>query len=366
MSERTSQYLNEVHPVAKEPKTLKLVEQSIDRVVFGFEATFDEVAEFLSQTYCWGASKVEIIIKIKRQCPKYRIMLLAECVYDADGEWSMNGNLFGAFDSWVTGLSETGEIIEPYAPVFLGLEDDLFHFFGLDIYEEIQKMLPLVNETFSAGGKVVAEMEKSELINAEIDISEISEISIAGKMAIQAAKRQSMLKGYMFSKAVTHSHIQRYFANIWQWVRCKTLVLCQNWTNHTVSRKDSFSPNNGKITVRIGEAGDEPSDDVLMVKLVSKISWRERSLKYGMNGLNESDMSGIMSTNGLPIPTKEYLDKMEARLDDTASYDKYREIFVSHESAKLYLLGKMSGAMVINQLGERIQYFCDECQFEIA
>lgn len=128
----------------------------------------------------------------------------------------------------------------------------------------------------------------------------------------------------------------------------------------------SFSPKDGKITVDIWEGRDDPSDDVLMVRVVSKISWRERILRYGTNDLlQESDISH-MGQYGLPIPTEEWLNNMEIMYDDFVAQMAYQLFFVTHEAAEAYVQGKMTGAQVINQFAEKVQRFCDEAQYEIA
>jgi hypothetical protein len=322
MSENSNEYLSEVHPIAKDKKTLELMEQSIDRVAFGFEATGEEIAQFFSQTYTWGAHKVENLQKMGKLYPKNQIILLAEPDYDSEGKWYLDGNLYG-YDVVATGLSDTDEIKMTYSSDFMGYEEDLLHFFGLELHDEIQKCHPFVVDSFNSAGKVVNEVDESEnskIIHAEVIVSELSD---AGKRVIEAAKRQSDC------------------LNLW------------------------LTPKNGKMTADIWEDSDDYSDDLLVVNIVSKLSWRERNLQYGMEGLEKPNISH-MGKYGFPIPTEEYLNTMENMYDDPRTLCQDRKLYIHRESAEAYLEGKLTGAEVINQFGEEVQRFCEEYQFELA
>jgi hypothetical protein len=164
-------------------------------------------------------------------------------------------------------------------------------------------------------------MTKYEYVEVEVVISELTN---AGHMVIEAARRRS------------------------------------GW------RKSLLVPTNGKIEINIWEDGDEPSDDVLAVRVVSKLTWRERSLRYGIAGLNKSEISH-MGRYGFPIPTEEYLDQMEEAWDDgSLARPMTQLLFITRKSAEAYIQGKMTGAEVINQFGEEIQQFCEEGQFTLA
>lgn len=163
-------------------------------------------------------------------------------------------------------------------------------------------------------------MGKQVRVEAQVVVDDLSD---AGKMVIEAAKRQSKLLN------------------------------------------NSLSPKDGKIHVDLWEGYDFPSDDMLSVRLVSTISWRERCLRYGMPGLSKSDISH-MGEYGAPIPTDEYLDRVEAACDEPNPLRQDRCFEVTRESAEAYVQGKKTGAEVINQLGEEIQQFCDEWEFKFS
>jgi hypothetical protein len=231
-------YLSEVRPVARERKTLTLMEQSIDRVAFGFDATLDEISDFYRRTYVYGAEKIEELRNRRKLCTKYRILLGNKCLYDESGKWWSSGK-YSRMDVWNSAFTETGETYETFSSAFMGNEKDLFHYFGLELYDEIEKIQPFIIEAFNAGGKVIAKMNKSGYVIAEILESELTE---AGQMVVEAARRQS------------------------------------NWL------KSLLVPENGRLRINIWEASDWPSDDMLVVKLASTLSWRERVYDMACRG----------------------------------------------------------------------------------
>ena len=151
----------------------------------------------------------------------------------------------------------------------------------------------------------------------------VNELSDAGKMVIEAAKSQSELLN------------------------------------------NSLAPKNGKINLDLWEGFDFPSDDMLIVRLTSTISWRERCVRYGFPGLSKSDISH-MGEYGLPIPTEEFMDRMETACDDPNCLRQDHYFEVSRESAEAYVQGKITGAEVINELGEEVIQFCDKWKFELV
>jgi len=143
MVENYSKYLSEVHPEAKEKKTLELMEKTPDRVAYGFEASFDEIEDFYCRTYTLGATKVKMLQHVFRPS-KYRILLQAE-ICDEGGKRSFDNDIVVAD----TRISADGEINTENASDFIGDEVDLFRYFGLDLNAEKKKMLSIAIESFN-------------------------------------------------------------------------------------------------------------------------------------------------------------------------------------------------------------------------
>lgn len=144
MVENNSKYLSEVRPVAKEKKTLELMEQNVDQVIYGFEASFDEIEDFYCQTYTQGSLKVKMLQHTVKPS-KYKIFLWAESCNE-DGKRSFTKDIVEGD----TRISADGEIIFEHASDFTGAEEDLFHYFGLDLHAEKMKMLPIAIEAFNS------------------------------------------------------------------------------------------------------------------------------------------------------------------------------------------------------------------------
>lgn len=144
MVENNSEYLSEVRPVAKEKKTLKLMKKNIDQVIYGFEASFDEIEDFYSRTYTLGSTKVKMLQHTVKPS-KYKICLWAES-FNEDGKRSFDNDIV-VYD---TSISTDGEIIFEHASDFMGAEEDLFHYFGLDLHAEKMKMLPIAIEILNS------------------------------------------------------------------------------------------------------------------------------------------------------------------------------------------------------------------------
>jgi hypothetical protein len=145
MIENNPEYRTEVPPVVNEKKSLELTKQTNDLIAFSFEATSEEIAEFLSQTYKSGIDRVEEMWRKSKPCKKYQISLIGQSLY---------GRIFDRYgfsgihyDVGASGISETGEILDKYySSVFLDIEADIFHYFGLEYYEEIEKIHPFVSD----------------------------------------------------------------------------------------------------------------------------------------------------------------------------------------------------------------------------
>lgn len=143
MVENDSKYLSDARPVAKVKKTLELMEKNLDQVVYGFEASFDEIEDFYCRTYTLGATKVKMLQQYFRPS-KYRILLQAE-ICDEGGNRSFDNDIVVA-DSRI---SADGEVNTEYASDFMGEEVDLFRYFGLDLQAEKKKVLSIAIETFN-------------------------------------------------------------------------------------------------------------------------------------------------------------------------------------------------------------------------
>lgn len=139
----SNDYIEDIRPVAKEAKTLELMEKNLDRVAYGFEASFDEIADFFQRTYKLGALKAKMIREAGSPS-KFKIMLLAESI-ETDGELSFDNDL----SVCSTSLSADGEIINTFSSDFMGYEEDLFHYFGLELRDEKKRLLPVITEAFT-------------------------------------------------------------------------------------------------------------------------------------------------------------------------------------------------------------------------
>lgn len=137
------EYLGDVRPVAKIKKKLELMEKNPDRIAYGFEASFEEIADFYQQTYKLGSLKVKML-QAAGNPSKFKIMLLAELEID-EGEKCFEELLVS-----VTSTSADGAIIKSDSLDFMGNEEDLFHYFGLELRDEKKKILPLVIEGFNS------------------------------------------------------------------------------------------------------------------------------------------------------------------------------------------------------------------------
>ena len=318
MSEKDSQNLNEVHTVAKEKKILKLVGQYTEYIAFGFDATFDEISDFYIQTYEWGTDKIEQELG-RAAIPEkiYQIQLVAECSHDTNGNWCIDDNWYSVWTTdFFIGDEALGEYSSYSRSVSVSHQKDLFHYFGLELQDEINKMQLFVEKEFNAYGKNILEGKDPNYVIADVDMAEISD---AGKMVISAASEQQF--------------------------------------------HNPFSPVNGKISVFLRKAGVYEEEGALMVNVVSKLTWRERNLKYGRQGLNKSKIS-CFHKYGCPTPVVDYLNIVEKELGIFSLAIKY--VFVSREDIESFIQGKITGANLINQFGEKIQRFFEEEHFKIA
>lgn len=323
MSENSNGYLSEVHPVAKEKKVLKLMEQTHSQIGFGFDVTFDELAEYDRLTYTSGVSEVEDNQIIDKVCKKYRILLTAKRRYNGAGEWYLDGNLEG-YELWFMGLSDAGGIIS--RKYFRRNEVDFFHFFGLEFWDEVIKIHPFVLNTFRYGDyAVIPKMGDSKYVNAKVVMSELS---YEGKQVIKAVRRQS---------------------------DCL---------------KSLLSPKNGVMKVNIWEAGHHSiTPDVFAVKVVSELNVRERCRRYGMDGLKKSELVYGNEYNyeyGLPIPSKEDMDKLEKEWGDLTTKYADRTYFVPRKLADSYLQGKLTGAEAINYFSENVLLSCERGHWKLV
>lgn len=314
MVENGSKYLSEVRPVAKEKKTLELMEKNIGHVVFGFEASFDEIADFYRQTYKQGELKVEML-QVSGIPYKFRIVMLAESTKEYS-KWEFDGDL----PVFIKSISEDGEIICSYSSNFIGDEEDLFHYFGLNILDDYWRILRVVKDIFNNEQEANATLNEAKPIIAEVQVSELSDFGIK---VIESAKRRLAL------------------------------------------RNNSLFPKDGKITVNLWQDSGYYQSDMLGAGAVSKLSWARRAAKYGSSGLYQSTFSH-MGNYGLPIPTKDHLNDMSCFLDRQINCPDFRMFTVSHKSAEAYVQGRITAAEVINKMGEEIQQFCSERQYRFS
>jgi hypothetical protein len=314
-----SEYLSEVLPVAAEKKTLTLRKRSMDCVAFGFDASFEEIADFYQRTYVWGSTKIACLKDRPDTIGSYTIFLGAECLFHENGDWEFGGNLWGACDVWVTAFAVTGEIRDTFSMPFLGHEDDLFRYFGLELLPEIEKFYPFLEESFAASAAVKAKMKQAESVDMRVVVSELSE---QGKLLIDAAKLQSPTQ--------------------------ETLL----------------TPVNGELTVKVWESGESPSESVFSVRLLSKLLWRERSLRYGMEWLPREDFSQWSEFGGC-VPTEACLVRMEAENRELVSPWKEINLRIPRFLVEEYLLGTMTGAEVLNKFWETVHRYCKDGEMEL-
>ena len=164
-------------------------------------------------------------------------------------------------------------------------------------------------------------MARVECIIADVVESELSD---AGREVIEAAKRQSWLY------------------------------------------RSLFVPKDGKFGVFLWDECPD-SSDVLNVKVVSTISFRERCLKYGHDGVivDMHRFFSHMGEHGHPIPTEEFI-RIQERIQGSRMRPDTRSFSVSSDLIDKYWQGKITGAEVINRFSEEVRQFCSEGQWEFA
>jgi hypothetical protein len=313
-------YLNEVHPVAKEKKHLRLLEQSNSWIAWGFEATLEEMTEFFTQTSA-GGKCLEDVIDDGNGWENFLILLVGERERDSSGKWHLKGkfcgydvwslgfsnihDVFPRYDAWPMGLPDSGDNFSKFALNIAGKEEYLFRFFGMELFEELINHFSYMVEWFEnaddtqRGLAEEAEFGGTGLVGAEVVISELSE---AGKKVLETAIRRFLPSGI------------------------------------------SLAELKGTVNIPLWESAFDPSDDVLAVEVVSKLSKRERASRVGIDSLRKVE-----------------------NFHEIKDFLLNKKIFsISRNSAEAYLEGRMTGAEVINQLGEDVQRFCEAGQFELA
>lgn len=126
----------------------------------------------------------------------------------------------------------------------------------------------------------------------------------------------------------------------------------------------------GNITVYIRGTAD--SDDVIRVNLKSRLEYADRARRFGIIGLPPQAMQ--RGPDGLPIvvgkpshlaylPTEEYL-RRAAKFYAGTDYGKYLVWYLPKPIANRAVRGHIPPAVAVNLMGESLQKFCREGEYE--
>ena len=313
-----------IHPVKKETKSIRVIEQTSHSYSCGFDLTFEELADYYTQKCGWETSKIKVMQKNHKEkgCDKFQVLGVVERRYQGDGGWYLLLGNINECTLRVDGLSATGEILSIEVNV-LDFKS-LFNFFGLEYLHTVFAIVDSAKNAFKAADKAtISEMGENKYVTTEVVISELS---YEGKQVIKAAKRQS-----------------EYFMN-------------------------QLNPENGKYKINIWEAGDDHSENVLAIKVISELTPHQRRLIYcGTEGITESDIESIFDKNdSLPMITKELLKEVRKAKDDIDAPLACRTFYVPRKYAEMHLKGDFIGAELLNAFGDSILYFCEQFRCKLA